>query len=179
MKRMKNVFLCCAVLLVMAGTALAQRNPRGKAELALSGNDISVEYGRPGLSGRSAQELLAGLKAGSFWRIGADTSTTFSTAADLSFSNGAAGGVSVPKGSYSLWAQKQADGSWKLVFNKQTGQWGTAHDAAQDLYAAPLSQGKASGPAERVTVALAEADGGGVLNIHWGDLNLSAKFKLK
>ncbi len=175
MKRMTNAFLCCAVLLVVAGTALAQRNPRGKAELALNGNDISVEYGRPGLNGRSAQQLLAGLKVGGFWRVGADTSTTFSTAADLSFANG----VSVPKGSYSLWAQKQADGSWKLVFNKQTGQWGTEHDAAQDLYAAPLSQGKASESAERVTLALAEADGGGVLNIHWGDLNLSAKFKLK
>ncbi len=179
MKRMANAFLCCAVLLAVAGTTLAQRNPRGKAELALKGNEISVEYGRPGLNGRTAQQLLAGLKAGGFWRLGADTSTTFSTAADLSFANGAAGGVWVPKGSYSLWAQKQADGSWMLVFNKQTGQWGTQHDAAQDLYSAPLSQRKASELAERVTVALAEADGGGVLNIHWGDLNLSAKFKLK
>ena len=66
-----------------------------------------------------------------------------------------------------------------LVFNKQTGQWGTQHDAAQDLYSAPLSRGKASDSAERVTVGLAKADGGGVLNIHWGDLKLSAKFKLK
>ena len=179
MKRMTDAFLCCVVLLAVGTTALAQRNPRGKAELCFHGNEITVEYGRPELNGRTAEQLLARLKAGGFWRLGADTSTTFSTAADLSFANGAAGAVSVPKGSYSLWAQKQADGCWMLVFNKQTGQWGTQHDAAQDLYSAPLSRGKASKSAERVTVGLAEADGGGVLSIHWGDLNLSAKFKLK
>ena len=179
MKRMTNAFLCCVILLAFGTTALAQRNPRGKAELCFHGNEITVEYGRPELNGRTAEQLLARLKAGGFWRLGADTSTTFTTAVDLSFANGAMGAVSVPKGSYSLWAQKQADGCWKLVFNKQTGQWGTQHDAAQDLYSAPLSRGKASKSAERVTVGLAEADGGGVLNIHWGDLNLSAKFKLK
>ena len=175
MKRLVNILLSCAVLWVSVGTALAQRNPRGAAKLSLGGNEVGVEYGRPSLKGRTAQQLLAGLKPGGFWRLGADTSTTFSTATNLAFN----GSVSVPKGKYSLWAQKQTDGGWKLVFNTQTGQWGTEHDAAKDLVATPLSQGKATQAAEMVTINLAEADGGGVLTILWGDLSLSAKFQAK
>jgi hypothetical protein len=171
MKRILHPICGLAIFAAWVGLTLAA-NPRGTAELTLNGKKISVEYGRPSLGGRTIKDLLGQLPAGEFWRLGADKSTTFTSTGDLMFGN-----VKVPKGEYSLWAQKQADGSWKLVFNKQHGQWGTDHDPAQDLVSVPLKMEKESKPAEQVTITLEEEHGGGEIEIQWGDMELSATFK--
>jgi hypothetical protein len=158
----------------MGESGLAQGNPRGTAKISLGGKAVSVEYGRPSLKGRSVADLLGQLNEGDFWRLGADQSTTFSTAADLQF-----GGMTVPKGDYSLWAQRGANNSWKLVFNKQHGQWGTQHDASQDLVSVPLVATNATNSAEMVTISLIKRGAGGVVAIQWGDMKLTADFKVK
>jgi len=173
MKRVLMVVSGLAIFAALAGFALAQGHPRDTAKLTLSGKTISVEYGRPELKGRSVSDLLGGLMPGGFWRLGADKSTTFSTGVDLAFSD-----VTVPQGEYSLWAQHVADG-WKLVFNKQHGQWGTRHDAAQDFASVPLKESKASQPEEMVTIKLAKEGDGGVLTIQWGEMKLSTNFAAK
>lgn len=175
MKRLLTPILGLSVLMALAGTALAQRNPRGSAELALNGKKISVDYGRPSLNGRTAQSLLGRLKPGGHpWRLGADKSTTFSTEADLDF-----GGVTVPKGEYSIWVSKVEGNAFKLAFNKQHGQWGTEYDGAQDLTSIPLKEEKESKAAEQLTIELENEAGGGEITIHWGDMELSANFKAK
>lgn len=173
MKRTINAIVVAGIMLLAALPLAAQGNPRGTAKLALSGKAVSVEYGRPSLKGRTVDALLGRLKPGGVWRMGADKSTTFTSEADLAF-----GSVTVPKGTYSLWARHDAD-SWKLVFNKQHDQWGTEHDAAQDVAAAPLTQTKLSKSVEEVTITLGESAGGGLFSLEWGDLGLSAKFKAK
>lgn len=175
MKRFLIAVLGLVVFVALAGTALAQGNPRGISKLDLKGKVVSVEYGRPSLKGRTVQQMFDQLKSGDFWRLGADKSTTFSTGLDLAF-----GDVTIPAGEYSLWARREADNTWKLVFNKQHGQWGMQHDPAQDFAAAPLKETKATTSAETVTISLvSEGDGGGVVSIHWGDTELAASFKAK
>ena len=174
MRRLLMVVLVLGLLAVTVGSALAQRNPRATAQISLGGKMVSVEYGRPSLKGRKMSELLDQLKPGDVWRLGADKATTFSTPADLQF-----GDATVPSGDYSLWAEREADNSWKLVFNKQHGQWGTQHDAAQDLASAPLQQSEAASPAEMVTITLTKAGKGAAITIQWGNLKLTANFKLK
>ena len=173
MKRLLIGVLAMGLLIIGAECGLAQGNPRDTAKISLGDKTVSVEYGRPSLKGRSVNDLLGRLKPGGFWRLGADQSTTFSTAVDLQF-----GDVTVPGGVYSLWAQKLANNSWKLVFNKQHGQWGTQHDASKDLVSVPLQETKASDSAEMVTISLTE-EGGGVIAIQWGDMKLTASFKAK
>ncbi len=174
MKRITVVVLTSAVLMCLAAVASAQRNPRGTSKITLNGQTVSVEYGRPALKGRSVETMLAQLKAGQVWRLGADQSTTFSTGVDLAF-----GDVTVPKGEYSLWARKEASNSWQLVFNKQHGQWGTQHDASKDFASAPLEESKLSSPVEMVTISLAKAGDGGMITIEWGDMKLATDFKAK
>ncbi len=174
---MKRFFLAVSsayVLLALAGAGFAQNNPRDTAKLTLNGKAVSVEYGRPALKGRTVNQMLDRLKPGDVWRLGADQSTTFSTETDLAF-----GDVTIPKGQYSLWARREADNSWKLVFNKLHGQWGTEHDASQDLGAVALKQEKGEKSAEQVTIELEEGHGANEISIHWGDLELSANFKAK
>lgn len=171
MKRLLVAVCSLALLAVVATAAWAQGGGRGTAKLTLHGKTISVEYGRPALKGRTVEQLLGQLGDGEFWRLGMNKSTTFTTSGDLKF-----GDVTIPKGEYSLWAQKEGNG-WKLVFNKQTGQWGTNHDAAQDLAAVPLKVETESKPAEQVTITLEEEKGAGEISIQWGTMELSATFK--
>ena len=179
---MKRIFVAVfgAAALASAVSIAYAANDRGTAKLILNGKTVSVEYGRPTLNGRSVNDLLGQLGAGDVWRLGADKSTTFTSTGDLNF-----GGVMVPKGEYSLWAQKEADGGWKLVFNKEHGQWGTKHDAAHDLFAVPLTvekQGqdkdeKAEKPPEKFTVTLEKEKGAGEISFEWGTMELSTTFK--
>jgi DUF2911 family protein len=171
MKRLLLGFTTLAILVSMCSVASAQGNPRGKAKLEVSGKTVSVEYGRPSLKGRSVQDLLGQLPADGVWRLGADTSTTFTTSGDLMF-----GDTKVAAGTYSLWAQKGADGNWKLVFNSQHGQWGTQHDASKDVASVATKQSRAANPPDEVTISLVKAKTGGTIAIEWGDLRLAADF---
>jgi len=168
--------LLCAMGLgaVLAVPAAAQGNPRGNASVTLGSTKVTIEYGRPSLKGRNVNEMLGQLPAGEVWRLGADKSTTFTSTGALDF-----GGTAVPAGTYSLWARKESDNSWKLVFNSQHGQWGTNHDASKDAVAVPLKQEKASSSAEEVTIKLEQESGGGEVTVQWGDLELSANFTAK
>jgi hypothetical protein len=172
MRRLANGTMGLIIALVLTAPVWAQRNPRGTAKLEVNGKTVNVEYGRPLLHGRKVEQMLSQLNAGDVWRLGADQSTTFSTSGDLKF-----GASTVPKGEYSLWARKETDNSWKLVFNKQHGQWGTEHDPAQDVAAVSLKESKASPAAGQVTIALAKTAKGGAINIEWGDMKLSAEFE--
>ncbi len=174
MKKMAMGMLCLSMVACFAAVALAQAGPRGTSSVTIKGKTVSVEYGRPSLRGRTTDELLGKLPAGSFWRLGSNTSTTFKTDLDLAF-----GDVTVPAGEYSIWMQRQSDGSWKLVFNKEHGQWGTKHDAAQDFASTPMTSKTASTPVEMVTITLRKAGGGGTLTVEWGTLEATASFKAK
>jgi hypothetical protein len=174
MKRFLTMLCALGLIAASAGPASAQGNPRGKASLTLGNANVTVEYGRPSLKGRSVSDLLNQISGGQDWRLGADKSTTFTTTGDLDF-----GGTTVSKGEYSLWAQKQADNSWKLVFNSQHGQWGTDHDASKDVASVPMKQEKGTKPADQVTISLEKEGTGGELSVAWGDLELTANFTAK
>ncbi len=172
MKRMISV-LAVFVLVFSVAACYGQGPARGESKLTVKGQTVSVDYGKPALKGRTVDQLLGQLGAGDVWRLGANKSTTFSTGVDLAF-----GALTVPKGEYSLWAQKDA-GGWTLVFNKQHGQWGTEHDAKQDLGSTPLKESKGAKSEEMVTINLAKDGDGGSVTIQWGDKVLSANFKAK
>jgi len=152
--------------LVLAALAFAQ-NPRGTAETTISGSKVTVEYGRPSLKGR---DLLAEAPVGTVWRTGADQSTTFTAGIDLNV-----GGVTIPKGAYSLFTKRTGDDTWSLVFNKQTGQWGTEHDAAQDFAEAPLEWAQADSGPEMFTIELEPSQ----LRLAWGKHVLTAPIHAK
>ena len=129
MKKFAMGVLNVLMVACFAAVALAQGNPRGTSSLTINGKTVSVEYGRPSLKGRTTDALLGRLKPGSLWRLGADTSTTFKTDIDLAF-----GDVTIPAGEYSIWMQRQEDNSWKLLFDKQHGQWGELRSDAVAVF---------------------------------------------
>lgn len=176
MRRYAMATLTTALVVALAGLIFAQQSPRGLTKISLNGHTVSIDYGRPSLRGRDVSELLKGrLDPGEgFWRMGANSSTTFTSGTDLKF-----GDVIVPKGTYSLWAQRQSDNSWRLVFNKQHGQWGTgpgSHNPQLDFAFVPFKETKVSSDAQILTIRLEKSGDGGRLVVHWGDLELTTHF---
>ena len=175
MKKLGIAVLSFMMLVGVAVVARAQGNTRGTSSVTLKGKAISVDYGRPTLKGRTTDELLGRLKPGGVWRLGANASTTFKTDVDLAF-----GDVTVPAGEYSIWMQRQADNSWKLLFDKQHGQWGEPTPDPSDCFAStPLTSSKPAASVETLTLTLSKASGGGKLTIQWGTLEVSTNFKAK
>lgn len=176
MRRYAIAVLTAAIAVALGGVALAQHGhgARGLTKISINGQTVSIDYGRPSLHGRNVQELLKGKLApgNGFWRLGANSSTTLTTDTDLKF-----GDVTVPKGVYSLWAQRKSDSSWNLVFNKQHGQWGLTHNPSLDFASAPLTESKVSSDAQMLVIRLEQQGGNaGEVVIHWGDMELRTHF---
>ena len=75
------------------------------------------------------------------------SSTTFTTGADITVS-----GTAIAKGAYSLFTKRVSEDTWHLVFNSQTGQWGTSHDASRDVGEAQLTWKKDGDATEQCTI---------------------------
>jgi DUF2911 family protein len=122
--------------------------------------NLLVDYGRPLRRGRT---IFGGIVPfDTVWRTGANAATQFRTDADLSI-----GGVTIPAGMYTLWTVPSRAGAWKLVVNKQTGQWGTVYDPSQDLARIDLRTETVATPVEQFTITVQPQPEGGVLAIAW------------
>jgi hypothetical protein len=106
---------------------------------------VSIAYGRPSMRGRKIVGDL--VPFGQVWRTGADEATAFVTPLDLTI-----GRVVIPAGSYTLYSLP-AENSWKLIVNKQIGQWGTEYDQSQDLVRIDMQESKTSAPVEQFTIS--------------------------
>ena len=172
-KRALSLFASMLAIVLVVVPVFAQGG-RGKAELKAGSGSITVDYGRPPLSGPNLQgkNPFTVQKDGSFWRMGKDTSTTFTTPVDLTF-----GDAKVAKGSYSIWLLKESADAYKLVFNSQTGQWGTQHDKSKDVAQAAMKKGTVSDSVDLFTIDLKETPGGGTFILTWGTAQLTADFQ--
>jgi hypothetical protein len=168
MKPKMTLGLIACVVFMAVALGVAQGN-RGKAELKAGAGSININYGRPSLKGR---DMLSQLKEGAVWRMGSNQATVLSTPVNLTF-----GSVQVPAGTYSLWLKLAAPGKYELIFNSQTGQWGTVHDPSKDVFSVPLKGEAQPSPVEVFTIDLKPAPKGGTLALGWGNLLLSADFQ--
>jgi hypothetical protein len=150
---------CLGLLAALLAVPASAQGERGK----------TVDYGQPSLKGR---DMLAQLQEGTFWRMGMNQATVLTTPVDLSF-----GATRVAKGAYSLWLKKSGE-TFELVFNSQTGQWGTQHDPAKDVASVALTKSPLPAPVETFAMGLAPAPKGGTLELSWGATKLAAPFEL-
>jgi hypothetical protein len=164
--------LCSAFLAAAPGVFSQQpiKSPRDSVFLSLDTNVISVNYGRPSIRGR---KIMGGLVPwNEVWRTGANQATHLKTSFDMTF-----GGAPVTRGSYTLWTLP-SPGGWKVILNKQTGQWGTVYDASQDLarFEATVEQIPAS--VDTFTIALsATGKTTGVMKLLWENTSVSVPFQ--
>jgi hypothetical protein len=148
-------------------------SPPGEASVSFAdGKTVTIKYSRPSVKGR---QIFGGLVPyDKVWRTGANAATSLSTDTDLVI-----GGTTVPKGNYTLYTLPSQNG-WKLIINKETGQWGTKYDQSQDLARVDMKSTKLSSPVEEFTISLDKngADAA-TLNLKWENTGASVDVKEK
>jgi hypothetical protein len=143
-------------------------SPPEKANVTLPNATITIDYGAPSMRGREIFGAL--VPYGKVWRTGANPATTFKTTGDLQI-----GDLKVPAGNYTLYTLPAADG-WKLIINKQTGQWGTVYNEPQDLGRTPMTVGSNASPVETMVIDFEKTAGNSTeLHVKWANVDASVK----
>jgi hypothetical protein len=152
-------------------------SPHETTTATIDGAKIEVTYGRPYKKGRDVwNTAVTQVPSKEAWRLGADEATTLETSAALKIGN-----LTIPAGEYTLFLGLKPDGGRELIVNRQTGQWGTDYDPAQDLGRAPLQRQDAAAPTEQLTIAVEKnpAGAGGLFKVTWDNLTFFAPFTVQ
>jgi hypothetical protein len=172
----KRLAVGVSCLLLVAVAAIAQQDkskrpsPPATAQVELKGKKVTIDYSQPSLKGRKVGQELA--PYGKVWRTGANEATSLITEVALNI-----GGVKVPAGKYTLYTLP-AEGTWKLIINKQTGQWGTQYDESQDLARVDMKKSQVPQPVERFTIAFDKKSANAAeLNLDWENTRVTVAVK--
>jgi DUF2911 family protein len=176
---MRQRFLALAVFVafLMSAASPAQQedkskrpSPPGTAEVKLKGKKVTIDYSRPSARGR---KVMGGVVPyGEVWRTGANEATTLKTEVALNI-----GGTKVPAGTYTLYTLP-SETTWKLIINKQTGQWGTVYNQNQDLARVDMQKSQTKQPVEQFTISFDKKDdANAALVMEWENTKLSVPVK--
>lgn len=183
MKRLQAALLIIPALFLSVSLLRAEEkervSPHETVNASIGGAEISVVYGRPYTkdpkSGEARKIWGTLVPFGKPWRMGADEATVFTTKQPLEMN-----GTAIPAGSYSLFLQPEENGGAKLIVNKQTGQWGTKYDTAQDLARIELKKEATEKAIDQFTIEIEQnGESGGALNLMWENTQYSAPFSFK
>ena len=160
----------CIGLSALAGcqshTKKPLSSPPAETSQTVDGKTISIHYNAPSMRGRKIFGAL--VPNDKVWRTGANPATSLKTEVDLEI-----GTATVPAGSYTLYTLPSA-GTWKLIINKQTGQWGTKYDQSQDLARVEMKTETLSSPQEVMSIALEPFQGKtSTLHVRWETTDVS------
>ncbi len=142
-------------------------SPRDTVRATIGAAAVVIDYGRPAVRGRNV--FSRGVLGDTIWRTGANAATQLSTTRDL-----IVGGDTLRAGAYSLWMRVSPDdSSYRLIFNTQTGQWGTEHHPDRDVLSVPLSRSALSSDVERLTIRLASGQRSSQFRLEWANTALT------
>ncbi len=176
---MRKVAVSLLFLLAAASLSIAQqqqqppKSPPGTAEHTFAdGKKVTVAYSRPYMKGR---KIMGGLVPfGTVWRTGANAATTLTTDVDLMI-----GDLNVPAGKYTIYTLP-SENEWKLIINKQTGQWGTKYDESQDLGRVTMKKSALSSPLEQFTISFEKTGANSAtMKFDWETTSVSVDVKEK
>ena len=142
---------------------MGQMSPPDTLRATVGAANIEIAYSRPLKRGRPifGSNIVPWNQV---WRTGANAATQFTTSAAITLA-----GVQVPAGKYTLWTVPRANGAADIILNKQTGQWGTEYDGAQDLFMTRMKTETLTTPVEMFTISIVPADAThGTLALEWG-----------
>jgi hypothetical protein len=176
MQKNRSWLMLLAIVSSFSVVACSQNKPAsppGDASVSFAdGKTVTIKYSRPSVKGR---KIFGGLVPyDQVWRTGANAATSLSTDTDLDI-----GGTTVPQGNYTLYSLPSQNG-WKLIINKETGQWGTKYDQSQDLGRVDMKETKLSSPVEEFTISLDKAGpDAATLKLQWENTEGSVSVKEK
>lgn len=167
----KLVFTLSLSLMASFSWAQMSKSPAAIANGKVGEANISIKYSSPSVRERKIWGELVPYDA--VWRAGANAATTFETDKDIVVE-----GKTLAAGKYSIYAIPTTK-EWTIIFNSQTGQWGTAAgnmstlDATKDVLRVKVNPKKAAAFQERLVYTI--NDKGFVLS--WENLDVPVAIK--
>lgn len=166
-----NVVKSWAAVETARGGTMGQMSPPDTVRTTIGGANLVVAYSRPFKRGRVIFGNI--VPWNQVWRTGANAATMFTTDKDLVF-----GSTVVPAGKYTLWTVPTPSGA-KLIFNSETGQWGTDYHADKDFTRVDLAGKQVSPPVEEFVIGVVPQGTGGQLSFTWDDRQYFVPFTVK
>jgi hypothetical protein len=166
-----NVVKSWAATEVARGGAMGQMSPPDTVKATIAGANLAVAYSRPLKRGRVIFGNI--VPWNQVWRTGANAATMFTTDRDLVF-----GSTVVPAGKYTLWTVPTQSGG-KLIFNSETGQWGTDYHADKDFARVDLAGKQISPPVDQFVIGVVPQGTGGLMTFTWDDRQYTVPFTVK
>ena len=135
-------------------------SPFATSSVTIAGHKIGIEYYAPSMHGR---KIMGGLVPfDEVWCTGANWATKITSDVDLQV-----GGLTLPKGSYSIWTLPTAR-DWTLIINKRTGQFHLDYDQKLDFGRTRMDVKTLASPVETFRIDLrAESGNKGTLALLW------------
>jgi hypothetical protein len=180
MKMLRPTLILFVAALMSASSSFAQPkrvSPHETISQVIKGNRVTIVYGRP-----YSKEPITGdirkiwgtlIPYGEVWRTGSDEATLLITQKAIMV-----GDIAVPAGAYTLWTIPKADGSAKLIINRQIGQWGKGrgiYDEANDVGRAKLQQESVDPRVDQFTMDISRD---GILSLTWENTKYSVPITL-
>lgn len=174
---MKKLFTMAALALTtLVATAQIQTpapSPSAKMEQVVGLTDVTVEYSRPGMRGRTIFGDL--VPYGAMWRTGANRNTMITFSTDVII-----GKKDVKAGSYAIFTKPSAD-SWEVYFYSDTNNWGTPQKWDESKVAAMVKAPVQKMPmeVETFTITLDELSNDGAhIGILWSNAYVAVPFSV-
>jgi Protein of unknown function (DUF2911) len=122
---MKKLVLFAFALTLMvsvnAQIETPQPSPLAKFEQKVGLTDVTIEYSRPGVKGRT---IFGDLEPwGTVWRTGANKNTTITFSDDVTFA-----GQEVKAGTYAIFTKLNSAKQWDVMLYSDTENWGTPRE---------------------------------------------------
>ncbi|MEH6765065.1 MAG: DUF2911 domain-containing protein [Aequorivita antarctica] len=130
----KIIFLFSALILtagIQAQIQTPQPSPFQKIEQKVGLTDVTLEYSRPSMKGRTIMGNLVPYDA--MWRTGANANTKITFSEDVEV-----GGKTLKAGSYAVYT-KPGTSNWDVYFYSDTSNWGTPEKWDDSKVAAQVS----------------------------------------
>ena len=161
--------LLSGALVLFAFSANAQDDksnrpsPPAEASGTVDGTDITINYSRPSVKGRTVFGELEPYDK--VWRTGANEATTFEVSTDVEIE-----GKPLPAGKYALFTIPTED-EWTIIFNKTAEQWGAfKYDEAQDALRVEVTPEETDELTEQLTFEIGDD---GQVTMMWANTAVS------
>lgn len=165
--------LALTTLVVTAQIQTPAPSPSAKMEQVVGLTDVTVEYSRPGMRGRTIFGDL--VPYGAMWRTGANRNTMITFSTDVII-----GKKDVKAGSYAIFTKPSAD-SWEVYFYSDTNNWGTPQKWDESKVAAMVKAPVQKMPmeVETFTITLDELSNDGAhIGILWSNAYVAVPFSV-
>ncbi|AWI26661.1 DUF2911 domain-containing protein [Flavobacterium pallidum] len=173
---MRKLFIVATLLCVTYLTAQVKTpapSPKAHVEQVVGLTDVTVDYSRPGVKGRTIFGDL--VPFGKLWRTGANANTTINFSEDVVID-----GKTLKKGKYALYTTPKAD-NWDVIFYSSTDNWGTPEtwDESKVALKTNVKPEMLNRNVESFTIGINGLDNNyGMLEISWEKTVAAVKFEV-